>query len=214
MLPKLTALTVLLAIGILLGVGTSSAQETGSTETTETENDITTIARPPADMPFAKFRAKRIELRQKAKSIKLSKCRAPVHPFYKQHREIKPWLRDESLAHWRRHVERARAQSSKCVPWTPYYERGILCIHKYEGAWDSNTGNGYYGGLQMDLAFQQAHGPDFLKKYGSYYTPSAHRWSIYEQMLVGWRAYSGTGPGSYGPRGFGPWPNTRLKCGV
>ena len=26
----------------------------------------------------------------------------------------------------------------------------FLCIHRYEGAWNSNTGNGYYGGLQMD----------------------------------------------------------------
>src|SRR4051794_32726231 len=28
------------------------------------------------------------------------------------------------------------------------------CIHRYEGAWNSNTGNGYYGGLQMDYTFQ------------------------------------------------------------
>src|SRR5438876_5647928 len=25
-----------------------------------------------------------------------------------------------------------------------------LCIHHYEGSWTANTGNGYYGGLQMD----------------------------------------------------------------
>ncbi|HXH87243.1 MAG TPA: hypothetical protein VNI55_01370, partial [Gaiellaceae bacterium] len=27
---------------------------------------------------------------------------------------------------------------------------GFLCIHRYEGAWNANTGNGYFGGLQMD----------------------------------------------------------------
>ena len=26
----------------------------------------------------------------------------------------------------------------------------FLCIHRYEGSWDANTGNGYYGGLQID----------------------------------------------------------------
>ena len=26
---------------------------------------------------------------------------------------------------------------------------GWLCIHAREGAWNANTGNGYYGGLQM-----------------------------------------------------------------
>src|SRR5438093_1389539 len=24
-----------------------------------------------------------------------------------------------------------------------------LCIHHYEGAWNANTGNGYYGGMQF-----------------------------------------------------------------
>ena len=42
------------------------------------------------------------------------------------------------------------------------YERWFLrtyekwrCIHEHEGAWNANTGNGYYGGLQMTLWFQQ-----------------------------------------------------------
>ena len=32
----------------------------------------------------------------------------------------------------------------------------FLCIHHYEGAWTSNTGNGYYGGLQMDRRLHAA----------------------------------------------------------
>src|SRR4051812_14293335 len=28
-----------------------------------------------------------------------------------------------------------------------------LCIHSGEGSWTANTGNGYYGGLQMDYSF-------------------------------------------------------------
>jgi hypothetical protein len=30
----------------------------------------------------------------------------------------------------------------------PAHYRGWICIHNREGAWNSNTGNGYYGGLQ------------------------------------------------------------------
>ena len=30
----------------------------------------------------------------------------------------------------------------------PHYS-GWLCIHSREGAWNANTGNGFYGGLQM-----------------------------------------------------------------
>ena len=29
------------------------------------------------------------------------------------------------------------------------HESGWLCIHSREGAWNANTGNGFYGGLQM-----------------------------------------------------------------
>src|SRR5439155_1969022 len=35
----------------------------------------------------------------------------------------------------------------------PFLRDAFLCIHRYEGGWSSNTGNGYYGGLQMDLGF-------------------------------------------------------------
>lgn len=33
------------------------------------------------------------------------------------------------------------------VPLPPHYQLW-LCIHRGEGAWNDNTGNGYYGGLQ------------------------------------------------------------------
>ena len=34
-----------------------------------------------------------------------------------------------------------------------------MCIHSHEGAWDANTGNGYYGGLQADMEFMSAYAP-------------------------------------------------------
>jgi hypothetical protein len=76
------------------------------------------------------------------------------------------------------------------------------CIHRYEGAWTSNTGNGYYGGLQMDLAFQRLYGADFLARYGT-----ADGWPVWAQFQAAARAYASG-------RGFAPWPNTARACGL
>jgi hypothetical protein len=76
------------------------------------------------------------------------------------------------------------------------------CIHRGEGAWSSNTGNGYYGGLQMDLQFQRSHGWDFLRLWGT-----ADRWPLWAQLRAAERAY-------WAGRGFHPWPNTARACGL
>lgn len=78
----------------------------------------------------------------------------------------------------------------------------FLCIHRYEGAWDAATGNGYYGGLQMDLKFQSTYGMDFLHKWGT-----ADNWPVWAQIMAASRAY-------YSGRGFFPWPNTARACGL
>jgi hypothetical protein len=80
--------------------------------------------------------------------------------------------------------------------------RSFQCIHRYEAAWDANTGNGYYGGLQMNWQFMAAYGPEFLRAWGP-----AHNWPPAIQIAVAVRAYlSG--------RGYTPWPNTRRVCGL
>jgi hypothetical protein len=76
-----------------------------------------------------------------------------------------------------------------------------LCIKSYEGAWTSNTGNGYFGGFQMDLSFQRAYGNDIVRQLGL-----AHRWPKRTQMIVAYRGYKA--------RGWSPWPNTRRMCGL
>ena len=80
-------------------------------------------------------------------------------------------------------------------------ERAFLCIHSYEGAWNDPNAP-YYGGLQMDMSFQRAYGPEFLAAWGT-----ADNWPISVQMAVAMRAYlSG--------RGYNPWPNTRRYCNL
>jgi hypothetical protein len=78
----------------------------------------------------------------------------------------------------------------------------FMCIHRYEGAWNANTGNGYYGGLQMDLTFQGIYGADFLRRWGT-----ADTWPPWAQLEAAVRAYQSG-------RGFYPWPNTARACGL
>jgi len=81
-----------------------------------------------------------------------------------------------------------------------------FCIHRFERhaqqGWRTNTGNGFYGGLQMNIAFQRTYGPDLLRKKGT-----ADRWLPIEQIWVAERAYRSG-------RGFYPWPNTARSCGL
>ena len=103
-------------------------------------------------------------------------------------------------------IRRQRANLRASIhgrPWGNHWlERAFLCIHREEGAWHSSTGNGYYGGLQMDRQFMRSYGPEFLRELGP-----ANRWPAAVQIAVAVRAYlSG--------RGFGPWPNTARECGL
>ncbi|MBA2615752.1 MAG: transglycosylase family protein [Actinobacteria bacterium] len=101
------------------------------------------------------------------------------------------------LEHWREEARNARHAGLN-----PPRLGSWLCIHRHEGPWKANTGNGYYGGLQMDRAFQRAWGADLLRRKGA-----ANRWLPIEQIWVAERAYrSGLG--------FRPWPNTARYCGL
>ena len=82
----------------------------------------------------------------------------------------------------------------------PPYLRDWLCIHRYEGSW-ADSGSPYWGGLQMDLSFQQTYGGWLLRHKGT-----ADHWSALEQIWVAVRASHS--------RGFSPWPNTARDCGL
>jgi hypothetical protein len=84
----------------------------------------------------------------------------------------------------------------------PWLNDAFLCIHRYEGGWGANTGNGYFGGLQMDLTFQGHYGADFLRRWGT-----ADNWPVWAQLQAAVRAYQSG-------RGFYPWPNTARACGL
>ena len=64
--------------------------------------------------------------------------------------------RCERCCRTRRRGARAAAPDTDIPDWL---RQAFLCIHSYEGGWTSNTGNGYYGGLQMDWGFMRTYGP-------------------------------------------------------
>jgi hypothetical protein len=78
----------------------------------------------------------------------------------------------------------------------------FMCIHRYEGSWTANTGNGFYGGLQMDWSFMSTYGGDFLARWGT-----ADNWPVWAQIETASRAHRSG-------RGFTPWPNTARYCGL
>jgi hypothetical protein len=108
-----------------------------------------------------------------------------------------------TLRLWQRRSASAALVVSEHAPAIPAaLHDSFLCIHRFEGAWDSNTGNGYYGGLQLDLTFQSLYGAEFLGRFGT-----ADRWPVWAQLEAAVRAYQSG-------RGFTPWPNTARVCGL
>ncbi len=87
-----------------------------------------------------------------------------------------PRLR-ELARRWRHRAHRAQWRAKH-----PPDLRGWLCIHRYEGSW-ADPGSPYWGGLQMDLSFQETYGGWLLVHKGT-----ADHWSPLEQIWVAVRA--------------------------
>jgi hypothetical protein len=101
-------------------------------------------------------------------------------------------------------LERLGVASVRELPRFPAW----VCIHEHEGAWN-DTGDPFWGGLQMDRGFMSAYGADFILEHageGWGGLGYADAWTPAEQIVAAERAYA--------TRGFAPWPNTRKPCGV
>jgi hypothetical protein len=103
---------------------------------------------------------------------------------------------------WLLRLWRKRAQAFRVRAQNPPHRSAFLCIHRFEGPWTAATGNGYFGGLQMDIAFQRLYGRHLLRRKGT-----ANHWTPLEQIWVAERAHRSG-------RGFSPWPRTARTCGL
>lgn len=92
------------------------------------------------------------------------------------------------------------------LPTGHWLDGAFLCIHRFErgsDGWQTDTGNGYRGGLQMDRSFASTYAPPWVKEtFG--WNPA--RWPASVQIAVSIRAWVS--------RGFNPWPNTARECGL
>jgi hypothetical protein len=119
---------------------------------------------------------------------------------YLERTTTNPDIRQWVLELWRGRALQARRRALH----PPYHQRW-LCIYRYERdpaqGWRTNTGNGLYGGLQMDLGFQRRYGAWLLQKKGL-----AHHWTAIEQIWVAERGRR--------VQGWYAWPNTASACGL
>ena len=188
-------------IGLIWASG-ALAQE-GTTEPTTTDITTTESTAEPAPDPWAETPRtrdlKRRAVWSKHVARKLSKLTHHPRPTVSRTRadfdsllRYRVWLRDA----WRIRADRARYRAHH-----PPHRAEWRCIHRWEGSW-TDPNSPYYGGLQMDLAFQRAYGPRLLRHKGT-----ANHWAPYEQMWVAERALRAG-------RGFHPWPLTARRCGL
>ncbi len=153
----------------------------------------------PGGIVVASREASAIELIQKYRKATWRwqrLMRVPLTPA-RQPATSRETFRRDAVRLWRQRARRAYRQAHD-----PPHHAAWLCIHRYEGPWTANTGNGYYGGLQMDMTFQRTYGSELLRRKGA-----AHRWRPIEQIWVAVRAHRSG-------RGFHPWPNTARRCGL
>lgn len=87
-----------------------------------------------------------------------------------------------------------------------WLDGAFLCLYRYErgaAGWQTDTGNGFRGGLQFDASFSYTYGPAWAKAYWG--SNPAH-WPAAVQMSAAMHAWT--------TRGFSPWPTTRRLCGL
>lgn len=102
----------------------------------------------------------------------------------------------QALQYWRRQARHVARLATR-----PPHKSGWLCIHRYEGNW-RDSGDPYWGGLQMDRGFMRTYAPRVLLRRGW-----ADHWTALEQMWVAERAHKSG-------RGYWPWPNAARFCGL
>jgi hypothetical protein len=118
----------------------------------------------------------------------------PVREMHKQHLSVYANRLEASL---KRLSKLRRLLVQNPYAGLPPHAQGWLCIHNLEGAWNAQTGNGYYGGLQMTYGWMG------LVQNAALMSPSAQMWA----------AETGLKANGYSSSWLaGQWPNTYPPC--
>jgi hypothetical protein len=210
MYKKLRVLLILAVACCLVGPAFALAQEPATSSTPPAATSVPTTTPTPKEQAAAQRKA---ELREKHLAKKLRgkihrqrgqanywrgvRFKQPLH-FHRKRLmglstiKLKPILKYAKNAHHRAHYKAKH----------PPMLWAWMCIHRHEGSWtDPNAP--YWGGLQMDKAFMKKYNPKLYYSKGT-----ADHWTPLEQVWTAVKAAFWKG------RGFGPWPNTRIPCGV
>ena len=186
------------ATGAFAQEGTAEPTTTAETTTTTTETPAAAAPHPWAETPKTRSLKERA-LWLKLVARKLSKLTRHPRPTVSRTRDDFDSLLRYRL--WRRDTWRIRADRARYRAHHPPHLSEWRCIHRLEGSW-TDPNSPYYGGLQMDIAFQRTYGPGLLRRKGT-----ANHWEPYEQMWVAERAVKAG-------RGFRPWPLAARMCGL
>ena len=151
---------------------------------------------PPASAAPAPILAKIHKHVKQTNKIRESKGYDRLRYRYRPERH--PERRGFYLRWWQRQHRRA-ISLERHYPWTQAWYQAAMCVHQGEGAWNSNTGNGFYGGMQFDYT-------TWLSNGGGRFAEYAHLASPLEQLTVTWWTWQ--------RRGWYPWPNTARACGL
>ena len=193
--PQLVALVLAVPVSTVASSHASRSQPVGSR---------TAVAIQPARSHCSAFCQARIlrhrVVRVHGRTVAIAHRAAlpvPPPPRLGWHRKV---LRAQ-LTRQARVLGRYRAQARRPLRIRLERYSAWVCIHRHEGAWN-DSGDPYWGGLQMDRGFMRTYAPSFLLRKGL-----ANRWTPLEQMWVAERAHRSG-------RGYGPWPNTARNCGL
>jgi hypothetical protein len=177
---------------------TTGSEEKSSTNTTTTAATTTGAESAPSPWEVRETKTWRRRIRRFRADVRhwvtVMRGRPPANVSRRLATRSLPRLR-QLARRWHHRARRAWWHAKH-----PPELRDWLCIHRYEGSW-SDPGSPYWGGLQMDLSFQETYGAWLLRHKGT-----AENWSPLEQIWVAVRASR--------TRGFSPWPSTARYCGV
>jgi hypothetical protein len=123
-----------------------------------------------------------------------------------EHHNVERWYAEvnrQALAAWVKATQQRRVvavRKKAPLPGTPHGVWDQIQKCECPPGWHCNTGNGYFGGLQMDMTFWRSYG-------GPQFAPRPDLASREQQIVVAERARDSG-------RGYRPWPTCAKRLGL